>query len=40
MNKKTLIEEIINSRLHQIPIDNNNKFIIKSKMKLMLFKIL
>jgi 2-keto-4-pentenoate hydratase len=30
MNKKTLIEEIINSRLHQIPIDNNNKFIIKS----------
>ena len=30
MNDKTLIEEIVTSRLHQIPIDNNNKFIIKS----------
>ena len=30
MNDKTLIEEIVTSRLYQIPINNNNKFIIKS----------
>ena len=30
MNDKTLIEEILTSRLYQIPINNNNKFIIKS----------